>query len=82
MDYQNNNYPLSSKTSIIIGIAMEVHRNRGRGFSEIVYKDAMEYEISIRDIEYKREKEYVIRYKTSYSIINFMLILLFSIQLL
>jgi len=42
---------------------MEVHRCLGRGFSEIVYKDAMEYEIDKRNIYYKREKEYLIKYK-------------------
>ena len=63
MNYQNDNYPLSNETSITIGIAMEVHRNFGRGFSEIVYKDAMEYEFGKRDIDYKREKEFSIKYK-------------------
>jgi GxxExxY protein len=28
----------------IIGLCMEVHRLLGKGFSEIVYKDAIEYE--------------------------------------
>ncbi len=28
----------------IIGICMEVHRLLGRGFLEIIYKDALEYE--------------------------------------
>jgi len=28
----------------IIGLCMEVHRNLGNGFLEIVYKDALEYE--------------------------------------
>jgi GxxExxY protein len=30
----------------IIGVCMEAHRNLGRGFSEIVYKDAIEYEFN------------------------------------
>jgi len=47
----------------IIGICMEVHRNLGRGFLEIVYKDAMEYEFKLANISYKREKEYKINYK-------------------
>ena len=59
MNYQNDNYLLS----VIIGIAMEVHRTLGRGFSEIVYKDAMEYEMNEKHIEYKREKEFLIKYK-------------------
>jgi GxxExxY protein len=63
MNYQNDNYPLSEETSVIIGIAMEIHRILGRGFSEIVYKDAMEYELQKREIDHEREKEYAIRYK-------------------
>ena len=48
----------------IIGIAMEVHRNLGRGFLEIVYKDALEYEFRQQHIQYDREKEFAIEYKT------------------
>ena len=39
------------------------NRNLGRGFLEIVYKDAIEYELRRKDIFYKREKEYTITYK-------------------
>ncbi|MEO8174767.1 MAG: GxxExxY protein, partial [Sediminibacterium sp.] len=34
-----------------------------RGFLEIVYKDAMEYELKTNEIVYCREKEYKIEYK-------------------
>ncbi len=37
--------------------------NRETGFSEIVYKDALEYEFGLSDIPFKREKEYVVNYK-------------------
>ncbi|ROI05097.1 GxxExxY protein [Chryseobacterium sp. G0240] len=47
----------------IIGICMEVHNNLGAGFSEIVYKDALEYEMKQANILYEREKEYVVWYK-------------------
>ncbi len=47
----------------IIGICMEIHKIIGRGFLEIVYKDAMEYEFRKRKINYEREKEYKIEYK-------------------
>jgi len=46
----------------IIGISMEVHRSLGRGFSEIVYKDALEYEFNRNNILYEREKKYKIKY--------------------
>jgi GxxExxY protein len=47
----------------IIGVCMEVHRQLGRGFLEIVYKDALEYEFNMNKINYEREKEYNIQYK-------------------
>ena len=42
---------------------MEVHRELGFGFSEIVYKDAMEIESTIKSILVEREKEYDVNYK-------------------
>ncbi|MBS1735791.1 MAG: GxxExxY protein [Bacteroidetes bacterium] len=47
----------------IIGICMEVHNNLGAGFMEIVYKDALEYELKKSGIFYEREKEYAVNYK-------------------
>ncbi len=47
----------------IIGKCMEVHNELGHGFSEIVYKDALEIEFSENDILYEREKEYPVYYK-------------------
>jgi len=47
----------------IIGLCMEVHKNLGRGFLEVVYKDALEYEFKTNNIIYQREKEYKIEYK-------------------
>ena len=41
----------------------EVHHNLGHGFLEIVYKDAIEYELVQRKIKYDREKEYCVAYK-------------------
>ena len=50
-------------TYAIIGLCMEVHNELGHGFSEIVYKDALEYEFCDNNIIYQREKEYVVNYK-------------------
>jgi len=47
----------------IIGLSMEVHNNLGKGFLEIVYKDALEYEFRKNSITFEREKEYIINYK-------------------
>ncbi len=47
----------------IIGLCMEVHNNLGPGFSEVVYKDALEVEFCRAGILYEREKEYEVVYK-------------------
>ena len=47
----------------IMGILFDVHNNLGGGFSEIVYKDALEYEFKINSIPFEREKIYEIGYK-------------------
>mgnify|MGYP001260918890 CR=1 FL=1 len=57
------NFPLQNETYKIIGICMEVHNNLGKGFSEIVYKDALEVEFNREGILYEREKEYLVNYK-------------------
>lgn len=54
--YENESYK-------IIGILYEVHKNLGKGFSEIVYKDALEYEFHKNNIAFEREKEYKVNYK-------------------
>jgi GxxExxY protein len=52
-----------NETYEIIGICMEVHKILGHGFKEVVYKDAIELEARLRNIEYAREKEFCIDYK-------------------
>ena len=47
----------------IIGICMEIHNYLGHGFSEIVYKDALQIEFRKAGIFYEREKEYEVVYK-------------------
>ena len=49
----------------IVGILFEVHNNLGGGFSEIVYKDALEYEFTNLNIPFEREKEFVVHYKNT-----------------
>jgi GxxExxY protein len=61
--YDIDKYPLQEETYGLIGIAMEIHRVLGKGFLEIVYKDAFEYELRQKGIKYEREKEYYINYK-------------------
>ena len=61
--FSGDEYPFQEETYKIIGIGMEIHRTLGKGFSEIVYKDAYEYEFKQNGIFYEREKEYLVRYK-------------------
>lgn len=62
--YNNTDkYPFQEETYDLIGIAMEIHRVLGKGFLEVVYKDAFEYELKQRCIRYEREKEYHVNYK-------------------
>ncbi|MCK4342117.1 MAG: GxxExxY protein [Phycisphaerae bacterium] len=42
---------------------MEVHRQLGSGFLEAVYQEALEWELSLRGIPYRREVDLLIRYK-------------------
>ena len=63
MNFSESKYPLQKETYEIIGVCMEVHRNLGHGFLEIVYKDALEFEFKQREILYTREKKYEVDYK-------------------
>jgi GxxExxY protein len=56
-------YLYEEDTYKIIGALIEVHKNLGKGFSEIVYKDAFEYELKKINFSFEREKEYLVHYK-------------------
>jgi GxxExxY protein len=40
----------------IIGLCMKVHTKLGRGFKEVIYKDALELELIAAGIPHEREK--------------------------
>ena len=63
ISFDKDIYPLQEETYLLNGIAMEIHRILGRGFFEIVYKDALELELRNREIPFMREKEYMVDYK-------------------
>lgn len=54
---------LKDESYKIIGICMEVHKILGKGHSEKVYGDALEYEFQRNEIPYNRELKYNITYK-------------------
>lgn len=47
----------------IIGLSMKIHSKLGRGFREIVYKDALEIELRNNSIPFEREKPFQIIYE-------------------
>jgi len=61
--YSDIDYPFQEECYLLIGITMEIHRILGKGFSEIVYKDALEFELRNRNINYEREREFSVNYK-------------------
>jgi GxxExxY protein len=59
-----SNLILKDESYELIGICMEVHRELGIRFHEIIYKDALEYEFQTKKIVSERERRYEIKYKT------------------
>ena len=56
-------YAHAELTGAVIGCAMEVHRELGAGFQEVVYQRALAFEMSQAGIEFGREVEMPIFYK-------------------
>ncbi len=58
-----NEYLFKDESYQIVGILYDVNKNLGKGFSEIVYKNALEYEFNRNNIPFEREKEFKVKYK-------------------
>ena len=52
-----------SESYAIIGAAMEVQNELGIGFSELVYHEALNIELGLRNIPFESEKEIRVEYK-------------------
>lgn len=56
-------YKYSELTAKIIGCAITVHKTLGNGFQEVIYQRALEIEMSIAGLAFKREFEMPIFYR-------------------
>lgn len=56
-------YKYSELTSKIIGCAITVHKTLGNGFQEVIYQRALEIEMSMEGLAFKREFEMPIFYR-------------------
>ncbi len=50
-------------TGKIIGLAMEIYNQLGRGFLESVYEEAFAYELKLNKINFKRQEPVDVYYK-------------------
>jgi GxxExxY protein len=50
-------------TRKIIGCAMEVHKQIGNGFQEVIYQRALAIEMQLQGLNFSREQEMQINYK-------------------
>lgn len=62
-NYNTSELLYKEETFEIIGVCMEIHRTLGKGFKEVVYKDAIEYEFQTKSKSYEPEKKFEIEYK-------------------
>jgi GxxExxY protein len=60
---KSNDIQFQQEVFDIIGAAMEVQNNLGRGFLELVYHEALNIELGLRGIPFETEKLITIAYK-------------------
>ena len=60
----NEKYKFSELTSKIIGCAMTVHKALGNGFQEVIYQRALQIEMSVAGIDFSREHNMPIYYRS------------------
>ncbi len=59
MEYKHSNI-----TGEVIAASLEVHKELGNGFQEVIYQRALSIEMKLRDMSFSREFEMPIQYKT------------------
>ena len=65
------NFLYKDLTYQIIGVLFDVHNELGGGFLEVVYLDAVEFELKDRGIPYEREKNIRFIKRTPFCLIIF-----------
>lgn len=56
------NYIYKEESKLLLGLAMQLHRELGCGFKEKVYQDAFEVLLKENDVPYEREKHIAMTY--------------------
>jgi GxxExxY protein len=51
------------ETHRLIGFCMEIHRELGKGYDEVIYKDALVVDLGREKILFTRENKYEVKYK-------------------
>ncbi|MDD9865529.1 MAG: GxxExxY protein [Verrucomicrobiales bacterium] len=55
----------NENTQVIIGCAIEVHKNLGPGLLESVYEESLCYELKQSNMTFKRQQQVPIKYKSA-----------------
>ena len=61
--YREKDYKFQYITRKIIGAAMEVHKNLGNGFQELIYQRSLALEMRKQNLNFIREQEMKVEYK-------------------
>ena len=63
MENRKSELPLKQEVFEVVGCAMEVLNALGHGFHEKPYENALAVEFDLRDISYRQQPRYEVRYK-------------------
>lgn len=62
-NYTKEQHPLSDLTGKIIKCAIELHKQLGNGFQEVIHQRALAIEFAIQNVPFEREFEMPLYYK-------------------